>query len=135
MGLFKKAKKAVKGVVKSAIDHPLATAAGLALSAGLGPAGMGLTTSLTAAGIGSAASALLSGDLKLGGKKKGPDPESVPASPVAALPPVTADAALRAQEGGQYAEGGAVLGAGVDLLGDTSIDEVKRRRASRTLLG
>ena len=130
MGIFKKVKK----MVKSAVKHPLATAAGFAASAALGPAGFGLMASLPAAGVGAAASALLSGDLKR--KSKGPEPEDVPASPLAALPPVTADAALRAQGVGQEAVGGAVLGgAGVDLLGDTSVDEVRRRRASRTLLG
>ena len=116
MGLFKKVKKAVKSIADSPIGK-------LAVTGVAGATG-GLVGGL-------AASTLLSGM----GKDKSPNPEAVPASPIAALPPVTADAALRAQEGGQYAEGGAVLGTGVDLLGDTSIDEVKRRRASRTLLG
>lgn len=127
MGLFKKVKK----MVKSAINHPLATAAGIGLSAALGPAGFGLTSTLTAAGVGSAASLLLSGGM---GGKKSAAVAAVPASPMAALPPVTADAALRAQEAGQRAEGAAVS-TGADLLGDTNPDEVRRRFASRTLLG
>lgn len=128
MGLFKKAKK----MVKSAVQHPLATAAGIGLSAAIGPAGLGLTTGLTAAGVGSAASMLLSG---AGGKKKGPDGADVLVSPMAALPPVTADVALREQMEGQRAAGGAVVGSGADLLGETEVDEVRRKKASRTLLG
>lgn len=126
MGIFKSAKK----VLKSKIGKIALTAAATYFA---GPAGLGLSATQSAV-AGGAAGLLLGGG---GGKKASkPDAGGVPASPLAALPPVTADAALRAQEVGQEAVGGSVLGgAGVDLLGETSVDEIKRRRASRTLLG
>lgn len=129
MGLFKKVKK----FVKSAIDHPLATAAGLGLSAAIGPSGLALTGSLGAAAAGTAASTLLSGGLK----KRAPSPDiaDVPGSPFEGLPPVTQDAALRAQSGGELALGGGVAGT---MEGDSNMlaeDEIKKRRASRVLLG
>ena len=135
MGLFKSVKKFVGKQVKSALQHPLATAAGLAASAALGPAGFGLTTGLTAAGAGSAASLLLSGGLKRkSGGGDSEDPVGLPASPFEGLPPVTQDAALRAQTEGQRAAGGGVatVGGEGDLMTE---DEIKKRRASRVLLG
>lgn len=130
MGLFKKVKK----FVKSAIKHPLATAAGLGLSAAIGPAGMGLTGALGAAGAGSAASFLLSGGAKRKAPKS-PDEEGLPASPFDGVAPVTQDAALRAQSSGELALGGGVAGT---MEGDSDMlaeDEIKKRRASRMLLG
>ena len=135
MGFFKKVKKFVSKQVKSAIKHPLATAAGIGLSAAIGPAGFGLTTGLTAAGAGSAASALLSGGLKRRAAGGGAEASGVPSSPFEGVTPITQDAALRAQSGGQLALGGGVAGTmegDGDLLAE---DEIKKRRASRVLLG
>ena len=128
MGLFKKVKK----FVKCAIKHPLATAAGLGLSAAIGPAGLGLTGALGAAGAGSAASFLLSGGAKR--KAGGGDPSGIPDSPFDGLGPVTQDAALRAQGAGESAIGGGVTG--MEGEGDfLAEDEIKKRRAARVLLG
>ena len=140
MGIFKKAKKFVSKQIKGALKHPLATAAGIAAGAALGPAGFAVTGTLGAAAAGQAASTLLSGGLKRKAPKAGdtPDPVALPESPLdeefAGLPPVTQDAALRAQQEGQRATGGGV--AGGEGTGDFLMeDEVKKRRASRRLLG
>ena len=140
MGIFKKAKKFVSKQVKSAIKHPLATAAGAAAGFALGPAGFAVTGALNAGLAGQAASTLLSGGLKRKAPKAGdvPDPVALPVSPLdeefSGLPPVTQDAALRAQQEGQRATGGGV--AGGEGTGDFLMeDEVKKRRASRRLLG
>ena len=133
MGIFKKAKKFVSKQIKSAIDHPLATVAGIGLSAAIGPAGMGLTGLAGSAAAGQAASTLLSGGMKR--KAPGsPDVGDLPTSPFDGVTPVTQDAALRAQTEGQRATGGGVASAEGD--GDfLAEDEIKKRRASRMLLG
>ena len=133
MGIFKKAKKFVSKQVKSAIDHPLATAVGLGLSAAIGPSGMALTGLAGSAAVGQAASTLLSGGLKR--KKPGsPDDVDLLASPFAGVTPMTKDVPLRMQQEGQRATGGGVATAegSSDLLEE---DEIKKRRASRMLLG
>ena len=132
--MFKKAKKFISKQVKSAFKHPLATAAGIGLSAAIGPAGFGLTTGLTAAGAGSAASALLSGGLKRRAGGDSSDTEDLPLSPFDGVTPITQDAPLRAQMEGQRAAGGdvATVGGEGELLAE---DEIKKRRAARVLLG
>ena len=133
MGIFKKAKKFVGKQVKDALKHPLATAAGIAAGYAIGPAGFALTGQLGAAAAGTAASSLLSGGMKRKAPKAA-DPVAMESSPFDGLTPVTQDAALRAQGPGQLATGGDVMGSegDSDFLAE---DEIKKRRASRMLLG
>ena len=127
MGLFKKAKNAVKRALK----NPGKTIAVAAASYFGGPiGGMAAQTLLTKKGYGG-----LFGN-KPPAKGDG-DPEDVPLSPFEGVSPVTQDAALRAQtESQRVLAGGLATTAGQE--GEDSLmaeDEVKKRRAARVLLG
>lgn len=87
----------------------------------------------TAAYLGGPAGGMAAASALLGKKPgKAPSPSAAPASPMAFLPAFS-EMETRPQGTAQAAEGGDVASA--DLLGDTEDDEVKKRRAARTLLG
>lgn len=82
---------------------------------------------------GMAAATLLSSKPK---KDKGPDTAAVPTSPMAFLPAFS-EMETRPQGTPQSVEGGDVVATSSDLLGVDNSDEeeIRKRRAARTLLG